>query len=492
MSDPMLARRELIALLSRIGIGGLLGGTADRSAAGSTAVPAAFPAAAKSPRGAAHIEVGVRLDRNRPGVALTSRFAGLSYEKDKLREPMFTPGNGALLRLYQLLGPGVLRIGANAVDRCAWLGGTPGLAPIHPEMVDALAAFARRADWQVIYGINLANNTTALAAAESSYVARALGDNLLAFEIGNEPDLYPHNGHRPRNWGYGDYLTEWRAMASAIAAAAPMARLAGPVSASFATGFTLPFARDAAGEISLLTGHYYRADGRDPGSTLDLLLQPDPALPEQLRSVSQAVRDSRLPLGWRMGECNSFFNGGAPNISNTHGTALWVMDFMFRCALDGCSGVNLHGGGHGPGYTPIADDSGQIVEVRPVYYGLLLFALAAQGTSVPGLIDGPVRPRFSAHGVLRDDRGVNVLMINKEAATTVDAELQLGQAVSGLEPFWLTAPDLAATSGQAINAATVAADGTWALEAQATVPVRAETAAIRLPPASAVLLRSRP
>jgi hypothetical protein len=484
MSNPIVERREVIALLTTIGIGGCLSGAAIRRAASF--------AASASRSGTAHTDLRIRLDRTRPGVRLTSRFAGLSYEKDTLQRPMFTPDNGALLRLYQLLGPGVLRIGANAVDRCAWLGGTPGLAPIQPEMVDALAAFAKQADWQVIYGINLANNTTALAAAEASYAARALGDNLLAFEIGNEPDLFPHNGHRPRSWGYGDYLTEWRAMASAITAAAPAARLAGPVAASFSTGFTLPFARDAAGEISLLTEHYYRADGHDPGSTLDLLLQPDPALSEQLRSVSQAVRDSRLPLGWRMGECNSFFNGGAPNISNAHGTALWVMDFMFRCALDGCDGVNLHGGGHGPGYTPIADDRGQIVEIRPVYYGLLLFALAAQGRSVPGLIDGLVRPSFSAYGVLRDDGGVNVMMINKEAATTVNAELQLGQDASALEPFWLTGPDLAATSGQALNAATVAADGSWAPKPPATVPVRAETAAIRLPPASAVLLRSRP
>jgi len=487
MSDPMLARRELIALLSTVGIGVAL----DRSAGWCDTATTAPLAGSASANSAVTTDLRIRLDRTRSGVVLTSRFVGLSYEKDTLRQPMFTPGNRALLGLYRLLGPGVLRIGANAVDRCTWLGGIPGLAPIQPEMVDALAAFARQADWQVIYGINLANNTTARAAAEASYAARALGGNLLAFEIGNEPDLFPHNGHRPRSWSYGDYLTEWRAMARAIAAAAPAARLAGPVAASFSTGYTLPFARDAAGEIGLLTEHYYRADGRDPGSTLDLLLQGDPALPEQLRSVSQAVRDNGLPLGWRMGECNSFFNGGAPNISNAHGTALWVMDFMFRCALDGCNGVNLHGGGRGPGYTPIADDSGRIVEVRPVYYGLLLFALSAQGTSAPGLIDGPMRPHFSAYGVLRDDGGVNVLMINKEAATTVNAELQLGQAASALEAFWLTGPDLAATSGQALNGATVAADGTWAPKLQASVPVSAETAVIRIPPATAVLLRSR-
>ncbi|CCE07997.1 putative lipoprotein [Bradyrhizobium sp. STM 3843] len=492
MSDRMLARRELIALLSTIGIGGWLGSGAGRSVAA--------PAASAPSPGPARADVSVRLDRDRPGATLTSRFAGLSYEKDKLPQPMFTAGNDALLGLYRLLGPGVLRIGANAVDRCAWLGATPKLTPILPAMVDALAGFARQVDWQVIYGINLADNTTELAAAEAAYAVRALGDNLLAIEIGNEPDLYPHNGHRPANWRYDDYLAEWRAMARAIAAAAPSARLAGPVAASLSTGFTLPFARDAAAQISLLTQHYYRADGRAPESTLDLLLQGDPSLTQQLQSVTRAARDDGVQLGWRMAECNSFFNGGAPNISNTYGTALWVMDFMFRCALDGCNGVNLHGGGHGPGYTPIADDKGKVVEVRPVYYGLLLFALGAQGknggqngaTTVPATVDGPAGLRFSAYGVLRDDGGVNVLMINKQAETAVDAELLLGQTTSTLEPVWLRGADLAATSGHKLNDAPVSAQGTWTPMAKAAVPVAAQTARIHMPPASAVLLRSRP
>jgi len=491
MSDRMLARRDLIALLSRIGIAGLLGGAAGRSTAGSIAMPAPVPAIAPSPGSTAHTDVGVRLDRERPGVALTSRFAGLSYEKDKLHQPMFTADNDALLRLYRLLGPGVVRIGANAVDRCAWLGATPGLTPIMPEMVDALAAFAKQAGWQVIYGINLANNTAALAAAEAAYVARALGDGLLAFEIGNEPDLYARNGHRPGSWRYTDYLAEWRTMAEAITAAAPGARLAGPAAASFSTGFALRFASDAAAEISLLTQHYYRADGRDPGSTLDLLLQGDPDLEDRLQSVSQAVRESKLPLGWRMAECNSFFNGGAPNISDAFGSALWVVDFMFRCALNGCDGVNLHGGGHGPGYTPIADSNGEVSEVRPAYYGLLLFALGAQGTSVRGIVEGPAHLRFSAYGVLRDDGGVNIMLINKEADTAVNAQLSLGQSASTLEPFWLTGPELAATGGQTLNDATISARGTWSPRAQTAVTVSSQTAQIHMPPASALLLRSR-
>jgi hypothetical protein len=313
----------------------------------------------------------------------------------------------------------------------------------------------------------------------------------LTFEIGNEPDLYARNGHRPVSWRYGDYLIEWRAMAEAVTTAVPGARLAGPAAASFFTGFAPRFAKDATAEISLLTQHYYRADGRNPVATLDLLLQDDPGLEDRLQSVSQAVRASRLPLGWRMAECNSFFNGGAPNISNAFGSALWVVDFMFRCALNGCDGVNLHGGGHGPGYTPIADSNGEVGEVRPAYYGLLLFALGAQGTSVRGIVDAPAHLRYSAYGVLRDDGGVNIMLINKEADTAINAQLSLGQSASTLEPFWLTGPDLAATGGQTLNDATISAQGTWSPRTQTAVAVISQTAQIHMPPASALLLRSR-
>ena len=63
-------------------------------------------------------------------------------------------------------------------------------------------------------------------------------------------------------------------------------------------------------------------------------------------------------------------------MSNSYASSLWVIDFLFNAALGGATGVNMHGGGNSPGYTPIADDSGAVIEARPEYYGLLLFTLA--------------------------------------------------------------------------------------------------------------------
>ena len=64
-----------------------------------------------------------------------------------------------------------------------------------------------------------------------------------------------------------------------------------------------------------------------------------------------------------------YAQGGVTNVSNAHGSALWTLDYMFTCALNGCEGVNFHGGGQGPGYTPIADNGTTVVEARPEFYG---------------------------------------------------------------------------------------------------------------------------
>ena len=88
----------------------------------------------------------------------------------------------------------------------------------------------------------------------------------------------------------------------------------------------------------------------------------------------------QLGIPYRISECNSYFNGGAFGVSDSYASSLWVIDFLFHVALGGATGVNMHGGGNSPGYTPIADNDGGVVEARPVYYGMLLFTLAGPGT----------------------------------------------------------------------------------------------------------------
>ena len=479
------ARRSLLIQASALLSSSLLPAL---TACGGDSGPAA-PAPAPAPAGPS-VQADVSFQSVATAVHVDSRFAGLSYEKNKLAVPLFTGTNAALIQLFRLLGPSVLRIGANAVDRSSWNGAISGLTAILPGQIDALADFLQATQWQVIYGVSLARNTPGNAADEAAYVAKRLGSSLLAWEIGNEPDLYRRLGYRPDSWGYADYLKEWRAVRDAMSAASPGVAFSGPATAFDLTRVALPFAKDEGAGVPMLTQHYYRADGEDAGSTLDLLLQPDPNLQSELAILVKAASDAGMALGMRYDECNSFFDGGAPNISNAYGTALWVMDFMFTCAVAGCTGVNLHGGGKGPGYTPIADSDGTVVEVRPEFYGLLMFTQASPGAPMAGTVTSSASMNLNAWGVARADGGLNVVLMNKDATSGVSMNVATGIAAGSFDPMWLRGSALSATTGQTLGGVGIGNDGSWTPQPQAPLSASGGLLSVPLPPASAVLLRS--
>lgn len=485
------ARRRLMQWMGALATTELLGACGGGGGGGGNPAPSPAPPPAVAP-GTPVVSATGSLG-GATGATLSSRFAGLSYEKTRLAIPLFSAGNTAFIRLLQRLGPGVLRIGANGVDLSSWNGLVPGLTPITPAQIDAFAACMQAAGWQVIYGINMANNTPANAAAEASHVASRLGSALLAWEIGNEPDLYHSNGDRPSTWSYADYLSEWRALRSAVAAAVPGVPFSGPAAAYDTARFTVPFARDAGAGVPLLTQHYYRANGQDTSSTLDLLLSADAALPGRLQSLVAAARTAGMADGLRLAECNSFYNGGAPNVSNAFGTALWVLDFLFTCAVNGCTGVNLHGGGNGSGYTPIADSNGTVVAARPEYHGMLMFSLAAAGMARAGVLNLASDFNASLWGVQRSDGGINLLVLNKDRNRALQATVSTGlgaSAPASFDPLWLTGTSMDAPTGQMLGGSTVAPDGSWQAQAMAAVPTRDGSVSVLLPPATAVLLRS--
>ena len=168
----------------------------------------------------------------------------------------------------------------------------------------------------------------------------------------------------------------------------------------------------------------------------------------------------QLGIPYRISECNSFYNGGAPGVSNSYASSLWVIDFLFDVALGGSTGVNMHGGGRSPGYTPIADDSGGVIEARPEYYGLLLFALAGPGTLfetqlAAGTVDA------TAYAVGTASGGLNLIVVNKDTLQNLTLTIATNQNIQSATVQTMTGASLAATSGVTIQGATVNPDGTF-------------------------------
>jgi len=423
----------------------------------------------------------------RPGVEIPPDFIGLSYEKSAMSAPLFDASDTALVRLFRRLGPGVLRVGGNSVDRASWdpegLGLQKGL--IAPADVSRLARFLQATDWRIIYGLAMGPSNPQAMADEASAACAAFGNRLVAFEIGNEPDRYHANGIRASDYAYSDFLKEWENDARVILSATPDASFAGPAAASNLEGYTIPFSRDARGGITLLTHHYYRANGKLPTSTIGLMLSPDARLTGLLRALKDAARSGSIPLGFRLAEANSFYNGGAPHVSDSFASALWVIDFLFQCAESGASGVNLHGGGESPGYTPIADDSRLVRDVRPEYYGMLLFSMAAQGSIMRAIVSG-TDPSLSAWAVSGRDDSERVVLINKsEGEVIVDVEVPSNYHSATLLP--LTGGSLEAEKATLLGGSAITADGSWEKSKEDPATVRDGHCAVALTGPGAVL-----
>lgn len=326
-------------------------------------------------------------------------FTGLSYESAQLYNVnYFSARNTALVHAFTVLSPGgVLRLGGNLSDLTRWqspagdfatpeqLAATEHLrttwewkltdpaananrdGAITPDAIESLRGFLDATGWKAIYGLNLGSGSAARARDEATHVAGTLGARLIAFQIGNEADLYAGNPRlHDKGFDFDTYLARYREFASAVRAAVPDARFGGPDTA-VNMSWTDLFARGEGHGAAFLSSHHYAmGPAGDPRMTAEHLLAPDQALARQIGEAQTASRDGGLPF--RLTETNSCYRGGQPGVSDTFAAVLWGADMMLEAASAGYAGVNLHGGGDGI-YTPIASD-GTGTTLRPLYHGM--------------------------------------------------------------------------------------------------------------------------
>ena len=413
-------------------------------------------------------------------------FAGLSYEKSQMANPFFSPENSDAIGLFKLIGPSLLRIGGNSVDETTWTPNGKGRTSgqVAPSDIDALAGFLKATGWQVLYGTNLAQSTPALAASEIAYAVQSLGSYLYGIEIGNEVDLYAGK-YFPSTWGFSDYLALWQSFVAAIRAQSPNVPLTGPVAADNISGFVAPFAKAEGRSVILLSSHYYRGNGQSASSTVELLVSPDPDIVKQcaeMLAISQSV-----DVPYRIAETNSFYNGGAPNVSDSYASALWVIDHLFANAANGSQGINLHGGGDSTGYTPIADSGGVVVGARPEFYGVTFFTLAGPGLLQQTTINANGL-NATAYAIRAQNGAYSIIVNNKDETQNLNVTLAPELLAASAQMIQLTGPALDATTGITIQGATIQPDGSFSPGA----PTPLSSQSFYVSPLSAVLVKLLP
>ena len=436
------------------------------------------------------INATVSFSPTNAGLPLNPAFGGLSYEKAEFTNSYFASNNLALIKLFSLIGPAVLRIGGGTADQTGW-SGISNTIPITTSEVDTFAGFIKAlpTNWSVIYGINLLSNTPANCAAEATYAANALGPRLLGFEIGNEPEFGFSS--------YSAFLARWRPLAAAITNGVPgWAVTNGGNGWIFAdadagqgqlSAYTDPFASDESGVVSLLTQHFYVAAGGSTNDTMQLLLQqPDSFLVTLVTNIVGAAK-GHCPLGARITECASYSAGGVAGVSDAYGAALWSLDFMFTTALNGGQGINFHGGGRSP-YSPLVDNGTSVTTVGPEFYGLKMLSQIPPGNVIPATVTLGSNINFTAYGVRQASGAISAVLDNKEASNAVAVSINLGSMVAGAQLIELTGPSLNSTGGFTLGGATINTDGSWNGGVQQYLPATNGQLTVSVPPVSAILL----
>ena len=402
-------------------------------------------------------------------------FVGFSFEYQAVRE--YTGSNPrainpVLVQLIRNLVPHqspVLRIGGNSADETWWptqaIRCTPGITyTLTPSWLATTRALAEKTGGRLILDLNLKLDSAAELSAEAHAFQTGIGRNFIdAFEIGNEPELYPFTPFyyvepdnrpvlpRPKTYNFAAYMRDISRFEKPLQGDP----LSGPATGSFA--WLAKLRRLYAVEPGLTTITYHRyplircfTKPGDPGyPTIPNLLSPGAARGLLKGAGKYIALAHEHHAVFRVDELNSVACKGQPGVSDTFASALWMVDTLFAMARSGVDGVNIHTLPEAV-YHPFTFeqvDGRWQATVLPEYYGMLLFTQAAPpgsrllATSAPGTPDIRARATQTASGL------THVVLIN-DSLTTAHAVLLRPPSparVALLER--LSAPSATATDG---------------------------------------------
>lgn len=486
-------------------VGGAAGGSAGSSTSTGAAGAGGGAGVANNPAPAltgTTVNGTVKVTRATPMGALPAGFVGFSFEKSHLTDGFFVPGHTALVNLLKLLGPSVVRIGADDVNTSVWAPNATFEAPgntshnIGTAEVDALAQFLTATEWKTIYAVNMRGNSSPqTAVTELQYVVPKLAASLLGVEIGNELNLY--NDPNVEN--------VWHSYAQAIHTAFPSTAVAGP-GVFEDINFATKLINGEGSTIDIVTHHYYRGQAGTAVATVANLMNLDPAVTSQSQALASAVKKNKIPGGYRWGEMNSYSSHGTKGISNALASALWGINFMLTTASLGSAGVNFHGGGQNMDgnvcpnginscnkpfwYSPLIEVDSRVTEAAPLYYGMLLVSRMGTGDMLSTTVSAS-SANVRAYTVTPADGSTVVAIVNAEASTGVNATIDIGSAVSTATAIYLRGSSLTATSGVTLGEAPVTPSGTWTPKAPYTLTHAGNIVTVPVPAASAVLITVR-
>ncbi|KAM5530653.1 hypothetical protein V8D89_015674 [Ganoderma adspersum] len=278
------------------------------------------------------------------------------------------------------------------------------------EMIYLLANVSSLVNVKWYLGIPF-NDTSNLRLQIAEAAESILGDNVLAFQVGNEPDLYAAHGHRASDYNQTDYFNEFGIVVNAInndASIPTRGKLVAPslqgtwtLQSVFDTGFITSY----GSAISILSVEQYpdnNCAAAFPDAGFGTPVNPQDVFPNYLTHTAGknliAQYLPSIPTAQQAGkqfmmfETNTASCGGFPGVSDSFGSALWAVDYGLQMAYSNFTGALLHIGGQDVSYNPFTPPPTNISTthgwtVGPIMYSTLVLAEALGTTNTSQVMD---------------------------------------------------------------------------------------------------------
>jgi hypothetical protein len=408
-------------------------------------------------------------------------------------------------------GPLILRIGGDSADSTFWepaVRRMPHWAfQLTRHWLELTRSLVQRGGVRLILNLNLVTATPLMAAELAAAAEKELPrGSIVAFEIGNEPDLYsrPYWASIVRETLGGTvlppvmsawtYVRDYQAYAEELARHAPGVPLAGPALGNpfFDASWISDLLAGPHPRLGIVSGHRYQYSGcavRSSRSypTIARLLS-EHATAGTAQTLTPAVGFAhRAGLPFRLTELNSVTCGGLAGVSDTFATALWAPDALFELLRAHVDGVNVHVRANRINAAFALTRDG--LQARPLLYGLILF-VRTLGPS-PRAVDLRLRAATSLHlkawGV-RSAGGVLHLLLIDKGSHAVRIGLRL--PVRGPATVQrLLAPSVRSRSDVTLGGQQLGADGRWqGRPTTETIAAGTRGYELTIPPLSAALV----
>jgi hypothetical protein len=385
------------------------------------------------------LSVTVTIARDAPSIPVPASFLGFSTEYGGL--PVDARHLGLFARLVSLVRvPGdprfVLRIGGNSSDHSFWEPAQRRwprwMFPLTPRWIRAAADVTRASHLRVIFDLNLVTGTARLAGAWARKTLAVMPrGSVIGFEIGNEPDIYDrtfwldHIGDAvtrllPQAITPASYAHAYARYAASVSRPAPRVPLLAPALAlpNHDRAWVATLLASAPAHLGTVSVHDYPftacatpAEAVYPSVSR---LLGERATTGMAAAVRPAVRLAAAhDLRVRVTEFNSVTCGGVDGVSDSFATALWAPDALLSLAHAGVSAADLHVRAYSVN-SPFRFHRGR-VSVRPLYYGLVMFAalLGRHARLVHVELSQPERRQLAVWAVRSGSRTLRVLLVNK-------------------------------------------------------------------------------